>query len=92
MLWEGGDLRAYGAGLLSSYGEIEEFRGAEILPLDIAAMGTREYDITKYQPTLFAADGVEHLMEVVGGFFAECDDELTSRLSGRTLEASPPRA
>ena len=33
-------LRAYGAGILSSYGEIEEFRGMEHRPLDIREMGT----------------------------------------------------
>jgi phenylalanine-4-hydroxylase len=80
-----GDLRAYGAGLLSSYGEIEEFRGAEIRPLRIAEMGTLEYDITRYQPILFAADGIEHLLDVVGGFFAECDDDTPARL-GRTTQ------
>ena len=58
-LYEDGELRAYGAGLLSSYGEIEEFRGAEIRPLDIGEMGVQEYDITKYQPILFAADGID---------------------------------
>ena len=55
VLWEDGELRAYGAGLLSSYGEIEEFRDAEVRPWDIAAMGTLDYDITRYQPILFAA-------------------------------------
>lgn len=80
VLCECGELRAYGAGLLSSYGEIEEFRGAEIRPLEIAEMGVLPYDITKYQPILYAADGVEQLLDVVGGFFAECDDDAPAKL------------
>jgi phenylalanine-4-hydroxylase len=81
VVYEGpSDLRAYGAGLLSSFGEIEEFRGAEIRPLRIAEMGVLPYDITKYQPVLFAADGLEHLLDVVGGFFAGCDDDSPARL------------
>jgi phenylalanine-4-hydroxylase len=80
VLYEAGELRAYGAGLLSSYGEIEEFRGAEIHPLDVAAMGTQAYDITRYQPILFAADGIEQLLDVIGGFFARCDDDAPARL------------
>ena len=67
---EDGEVRAYGAGILSSYGEIEEFRGADLRPLDILAMATQEYDITKYQPVLFCADGMGELEDVVGGFFA----------------------
>ena len=85
VVWEtdpvaGRELRAYGAGLLSSFGEIEEFRGAEIRPLDIAEMGVRGYDITAYQPTLYAADGLEQLLDVVGGFLAQCDDDTPARL------------
>ncbi len=76
---EHGEPRAYGAGLLSSYGEIDEFRSAELRPLRIAEMGMTEYDITKYQPILFAADGLEQLLDVVGGFFAECDDDSPAR-------------
>jgi phenylalanine-4-hydroxylase len=88
VLYEHGELRAYGAGLLSSYGEIEEFRGAEIRPLRIGEMGVLDYDITKYQPILYAADGIEQLLDVVGGFFAECDDDTPARLGA----AAPARA
>jgi phenylalanine-4-hydroxylase len=79
-VWEEGELRAYGAGILSSYGEIEEFRGMQIRPLDFHAMATIDYDITKYQPVLFAADSMDHLVDAVGGFFASCDDETLQRL------------
>ncbi|MET9068276.1 phenylalanine 4-monooxygenase [Streptosporangium sandarakinum] len=75
-----GELRAYGAGILSSYGEIEEFRGMDVRPLDLAAMGTTKYDITKYQDVLFRADSLEHLEDVVGGFWADCDDDSIAKL------------
>jgi phenylalanine-4-hydroxylase len=79
VVWEGGELKAYGAGILSSYGEIEEFRGMEIRPLDFAEMGTLEYDITKYQPVLYAAESTDHLFDAVGAFFASADDDTPSR-------------
>src|SRR6478736_534420 len=79
VVWEDGELRAYGAGILSSYGEIEEFRDMEIRPLDFGEMGAMEYDITKYQPVLYAAESMDHLVEAVGGFFAAADDHTPSR-------------
>jgi phenylalanine-4-hydroxylase len=72
---EDGELRAYGAGILSSYGEIEEFRTMEHRPLDIAEMGTAQYDITAYQPVLYRAESLDEVREVVGGFFRTCTDE-----------------
>ncbi|MEW9555765.1 phenylalanine 4-monooxygenase [Nonomuraea sp. NPDC050783] len=75
-----GELRAYGAGILSSYGEIEEFRGMDIRPLELAAMGTMHYDITKYQDVLFQAESLEHLEDVVGGFWESCDDDSIAKL------------
>src|SRR5690606_15058884 len=60
---EAGEIRCYGAGLLSSYGEIDEFRHAQLRPLDVAAMGTISYDITHYQPVLFCADSVDQLVD-----------------------------
>jgi phenylalanine-4-hydroxylase len=79
---EAGELRCYGAGLLSSYGEIEEFRGAEIRPIDFYEMATFDYDITHYQPVLFACDGMAELTERVGGFFAAVTDETPQQLAG----------
>lgn len=81
VMWQAGELRCYGAGLLSSFGEIEQFRTADVRPLDVAAMGVQGYDITHYQPILFAARSMDHLEEVVGGFFAEADDDLCARLA-----------
>jgi phenylalanine-4-hydroxylase len=86
---EAGEVRAYGAGILSSYGEIEEFRGADLRPLNLLEMGTLEYDITKYQPVLFCADGMGELEEVVGGFFAGFDDDTPDRLRRDAGVAQP---
>ncbi len=76
VLHEGGELRAYGAGILSSYGEIEEFRHVEIRPLNFHEMGTLDYDITHYQPVLYAAQSMDHVEESV----ATCDDDTPARL------------
>jgi phenylalanine-4-hydroxylase len=86
VMYETGELRAYGAGILSSYGEIEEFRSMEIRPLDVAAMATAEYDITSYQPVLFAARSLGELEDVAGGFFSSADDDTPERLGIAALE------
>lgn len=67
---EGGELKAYGAGLLSSFGEIEVYHQAEVRPWDIDAMGTLDYDITRYQPVLFAAPSFAAVVDDLGGFFS----------------------
>jgi phenylalanine-4-hydroxylase len=87
VLREAGELRAYGAGILSSYGEIEEFRHMEIRPLDFAEMTTIDYDITKYQPVLYCAASLDHLEESVGRFFAEADDDTPARLKAASAGA-----
>jgi hypothetical protein len=77
-----GELKAYGAGILSSYGEIEEFQHMDIRPLDLRAMGTTQYDITRYQDVLFRAESMDHLEDVAGAFFDSCtDDSITALLS-----------
>jgi phenylalanine-4-hydroxylase len=88
VLYEEGELRAYGAGILSSYGEIEEFRQMQIRPIDYVEMGTIEYDITRYQPVLYSAESMSHLMESLGDFFSMFDDDAAARLA--TAPAASP--
>jgi phenylalanine-4-hydroxylase len=52
---EQGRLRTYGAGLLSSFGEIQAFRKATVRPFDPDAMIAQDYDITTFQEILFGA-------------------------------------
>jgi phenylalanine-4-hydroxylase len=80
---EDGAMKAYGAGLLSSYGEIEAFRDAEIRRWDLAAMATQDYDITRYQPVLFAAASSGQLLSDLHGFYSSYDDTACDRLLGR---------
>jgi phenylalanine-4-hydroxylase len=78
---ERGELKAYGAGILSSFGELEVFRHARaIRPLDLRAMGTATYDITRFQDTLFVADSMTQLAEVLTGFLSTFDDGAYRRL------------
>jgi phenylalanine-4-hydroxylase len=56
VLREGGEVKAYGAGLLSSAGELEAMGGAELRAFDLEAASRTDYDPTHYQPVLFCAD------------------------------------
>lgn len=68
-------LKAFGAGLLSSVGELRFFsKHATILDLDIRKMGTTPYRIDEFQKALFAASSIDHSLEVVGGFFKNATD------------------
>jgi phenylalanine-4-hydroxylase len=80
---EEGEVRAYGAGILSSYGEIDEFRAMEHRPLDLVEMGTADYDITHYQPVLYLAESIAQVVEVVGGFFETCTDRSIEEMQMR---------
>jgi phenylalanine-4-hydroxylase len=84
---ENGSLKAYGAGILSSYGEIDEFREMEHRPLDVVEMGTADYDITHYQPVLYRAESLDEVREVVGGFLRDCTDESISEMRARAAVA-----
>jgi len=63
VLREDGAVKAYGTGLLSSAGELEEMRDAELRPLDLAAATNQDYDPTHFQPVLFCADSFEAMYQ-----------------------------
>jgi phenylalanine-4-hydroxylase len=56
VLREDGEVKAYGTGLLSSAGELEEMHKAELRPLDLVGASSHNYDPTHYQSVLFCAD------------------------------------
>ena len=77
----GRELKTYGAGILSSYGELDAFRHATIRPLDFAEMTQVDYDITKYQPVLFAGRSITQVYDTLEGFLTSFDDESAARLA-----------
>lgn len=80
---EDGWPRAFGAGILSSFGEIHTYADPLLvthLPFDLAAMGVADYDITRYQPVLFRAESPERLFDDLHRFFADFNDETPARL------------
>ena len=81
VVWEDDELRTYGAGLLSSYGEIEVFRDAELRGFDLLEMGRTEYDITRYQPLVYAAPSFDDMVDELTEFFDTFDDERYRELS-----------
>jgi phenylalanine-4-hydroxylase len=62
---EGGGVKAYGTGLLSSAGELEAMGGAALRPLDLDAAARAAYDPTHFQPVLFCADSFDSMYETL---------------------------
>ena len=69
---ENGDAKAYGAGLLSSFGELGRFASqAELKPFDLAEIARTPYDPTNYQKVLFIAPSFKEMEKRVGGWLEE---------------------
>lgn len=70
VLYEGDDLRAYGAGLLSSFGELEHaLSGAvEIRSFDPWQAKDTDYPITSYQPLLWSVTSIREAFEKMNKF------------------------
>ncbi|AIA07415.1 phenylalanine 4-monooxygenase [Streptomyces noursei ZPM] len=80
LITESGAPKAFGAALLSSYGEIAAHEGREVRELDMYAAASTHYRISSYQPALFAARSFSHLEDALGAFCAEFDDDTGHRL------------
>jgi phenylalanine-4-hydroxylase len=65
VLREGGRVKAYGTGLLSSAGELEEMHHAELVPLNLEVAANQIYDPTHYQSMLFCADSFDQMEQLL---------------------------
>lgn len=65
MCRQGGELKAYGAGLLSSFGELEYCLTdkPDIRPFDPPVTALQKYPITQYQPVYFVSESFEEAKE-----------------------------
>jgi phenylalanine-4-hydroxylase len=79
------ELKVYGSGLLSSYGEMVhsvEHPSVQRFPLQLDWVVNQHFEIDSYQPLLFVVDGFDHLFDLVG--------ELETRLrTGRLNNVTP---
>ena len=63
-VWEQGEARALGAGLLSSVGELARFSTrATLRPFDLGTIGSTDFDPTTYQPHVFVAPGLDAMCD-----------------------------
>jgi len=77
---ENGDAKAYGAGLLSSFGELGRFASqSELKPFDLEEIARTPYDPTNYQKVLFVAPSFKEMEKRVGGWL----EEVIGRARGR---------
>lgn len=85
LMRDGSDLRVYGSGLLSSFGEIAhgvESPDVQRYPFQLEWVINQYFEIHHYQPLLFIVDGFDHL-------FAQVDELERWLRAGRLDNVSP---
>lgn len=67
---QAGELRAYGAGLLSSFGELEYCLSNKpnVLPFDPAVTSLQKYPITDYQPVYYECESFASMTKKLKDF------------------------
>jgi phenylalanine-4-hydroxylase len=75
LIEEEGEVKAFGAGLLSSYRELEHAFSSyvERRPFDLEEVIHTEYDYSQLQPVLFVIPSTAHLKTVTGEFISTWD-------------------
>ena len=79
LIREAGELRAYGAGILSSSGELAysvQSPEPQRIPLDLERTMRTRYKIDTYQQTYFVIDSFEQLFEMTAADFAPIYERL----------------
>ncbi|PVU92523.1 hypothetical protein BB561_003762 [Smittium simulii] len=81
-----GSIRAYGAGVLSSKGELEYALSGEpeLKPLSLTDTPCQSYPITKYQPVYFVAESFKSATNLVRQFAATIDRKFDVRYNPYT--------
>jgi phenylalanine-4-hydroxylase len=80
VLEEGGTPKAYGAALLSSYGELGRIDRGRIRGLNALDALATPYEISGYQPVLFGARSLTHVADTLATFLDAFDDDSARRL------------
>ncbi|KAI3642540.1 hypothetical protein MP228_012095 [Amoeboaphelidium protococcarum] len=83
---EGDQIKAYGAGLLSSFGELEYCVGKEpkLLPFDPEKAAVTDYPITQYQPQYYVAESFRDATDKVRQFASSMDRQFSVRYNAYT--------
>ena len=77
---ESGTIKAYGAALLSSYGELLRMHQAHIRPWNLHEIATRPYQVSGYQPVLYTVRSLDHLTQVLHDLLDDFDEDTRPRM------------
>jgi phenylalanine-4-hydroxylase len=89
----GKGVKAYGSGLLSSFGEIEHCIESPLVqryPVQLEWVVNQYFEIDKYQPLLFIVDSFDHLFDLVGQLEQWMKDGKLDNVSPGEPEMSEP--
>lgn len=93
LMQDGAALKAYGSGLLSSYGELAHSIDApevQRYPLQLEWVINQYFEIDHYQPLLFIAESFEHVFDLVGELERWMRDGRLDNVAGGEPEVSEP--